>query len=139
AISGTGNGLANVITGNGGANILDGGGGKDTLKGFGGADTFVFDTKLGTSNVDHIVDFSAAADTIRLDDAVFTALPKGSLSAAAFKVFGTAPEDANDRILYNRGTGALFYDPDGSGLGSTAQFAVLDNHATITAADFRIA
>ncbi|MGH7058740.1 MAG: calcium-binding protein, partial [Stellaceae bacterium] len=92
AISGTGNGRANVITGNGAANVLDGGAGKDRLKGLGGADTFVFDTKLGTSNVDHIVDFSAAADTIRLDDAVFTALPKGSLSAAAFKVFGTAPE-----------------------------------------------
>ncbi len=139
AINGTGNTLANVITGNGAANILDGGGGKDTLRGGGGKDIFVFDTKLGAGNIDHIVDFSAAADTIRLDDAIFSALAKGPLAAAAFKVLGAAPEDANDRILYNHNSGALFYDPDGSGLGSSAQFAVLDNHATITAADFLIA
>ncbi len=139
AINGTGNGLANVITGNGAANILDGASGTDTLRGGGGKDIFVFDTKLGAGNIDHIVDFSAAADTIRLDDAIFSALAKGPLAAAAFKVLGAAPEDANDRILYNPGSGKLFYDPDGSGLGGSAQFAVLDNHATITAADFLIA
>ncbi len=39
AISGTGNGLGNIITGNGASNVLLGLGGSDTLVGGGGADT----------------------------------------------------------------------------------------------------
>ncbi|WP_455232985.1 VCBS domain-containing protein [Geopseudomonas aromaticivorans] len=42
-LSGTGNGLANVITGNGGANVLDGGEGADTLIGGAGDDTYIVD------------------------------------------------------------------------------------------------
>lgn len=137
-INGSGNTLANVITGNSAANVLDGGAGKDTLRGNGGADTFVFDSKIGAGNIDHIVDFSAKADTIRLDDAIFSALSPGPLPAAAFKVLGTAPVDTSDRILYNRSTGALSYDSDGSRIGSAVEFAVLDNRATLTAADFLV-
>ena len=46
AISGTGNGLANVLTGNSAANRLDGGAGADTMIGGGGNDTYVVDNTL---------------------------------------------------------------------------------------------
>jgi hypothetical protein len=138
AINGSGNTLGNAITGNQAANVLDGGTGKDRLQGNGGADAFVFDSKLGAANVDQIVDFSAKADSFRLNHTIFNALSKGALPAAAFKDISKGPVDISDRILYDHATGKLFYDPDGSGLGSSAQFAVLDNRAVISAADFLV-
>jgi Ca2+-binding RTX toxin-like protein len=43
AISGAGNGLANILTGNGAANSLIGGGGADTMRGGAGDDTYSVD------------------------------------------------------------------------------------------------
>ena len=133
---GTGNSLKNTISGNDHNNVLNGGTGADTLAGGAGKDTFVFDAKLGSTKIDHVTDFNAADDTIRLENAVFSGLKAGALSAAAFYV-GTAAHDADDRIIYDSGTGKLFFDRDGTGATYKAvQFATLDNHATITAADF---
>ena len=39
---------------------------------------------------------------------------------------GTAATQADDYILYNRNTGALFYDADGNGSIAALQFATLD-------------
>ena len=38
-----------------------------------------------------------------------------------------------------RANGGLYYDPDGSGAQAKVQFAVLDNHAVLTSADFLVA
>ncbi|MEQ1714680.1 MAG: cadherin domain-containing protein, partial [Hyphomicrobium sp.] len=74
ASNGFGNTLANTITGNGAANILAGGQGNDRLTGGAGGDSFVFNTGLNAaSNRDTIVDFNVAADTIKLENAVFKA------------------------------------------------------------------
>ncbi len=102
----TGNALAQSIFANAGANVIDGGLGSDTLRGFGGADIFAFTTTLGADNIDTIVDFSVADDTIHLDDAVFAGLAPGALNPEAF-VTGSAAADADDRIIYNSATGAL--------------------------------
>ena len=64
--------------------------------------------------------------------------------AAAFKDLGVtgAKVDADDRIIYDRGTGALSYDADGSGIAAKAvQFAVIDNHdkVALTHLDFLVA
>ncbi|CAO4153371.1 right-handed parallel beta-helix repeat-containing protein [Methylorubrum extorquens] len=135
----TGNELANTIIGNDGNNVLDGGAGADLLYGRGGADTFVFSTALSAANIDRVNDFSSVDDTMQLARGVFKVMPLGVLDDAAFKVINSAPIDASDRILYNKGTGALFYDADGSGTASAAmQFATLDNKAMLTAADFLI-
>jgi Ca2+-binding RTX toxin-like protein len=49
---------------------------------------------------------------------------------------GAAAADANDYIVYNQTTGALFYDSNGSGAGGAIQFATLTNKPTLTASDF---
>ncbi len=70
-LTGTGNGLGNVITGNGGANALSGGAGDDLLIGLLSGDTLIggagADTTIGGIGADrHVVD-SALDVTVELD------------------------------------------------------------------------
>jgi Ca2+-binding RTX toxin-like protein len=125
------------IDGKGGSDFLWGKGGNDILTGGAGKDVFTFDTKLGSGNVDHITDFYAADDLIRLNDSVFTKLNYGQLSASSF-VVGEKALDSSDRIIYNNTTGALSYDADGTGSTAAVKFAMIDNLAKLTAADFLI-
>ena len=135
----SGNEFAQSLVGNNGANVLDGKGGADLLTGRGGADSFLFSTTLGAGNVDRLVDFSAADDTIRLAKHVFKALSAGPLTPSAFKDLGVvgAKVDADDRILYDRAEGVLSYDADGSGTKAVAvSFAIVETKVLLTAADF---
>ena len=143
ALNGTGNALNNIMQGNGAANVLkgltgtdsiSGGGGNDTITGGAGSDVlaggagldfFVFDTALGTTNIDIITDFSIVDDTLHLVGfAAFPGLPVGPLAASAFYA-GTGTLTAAHRIIYNPATGALFFDKDGSGVVAPVQFATL--------------
>ena len=138
ALNFTGNELANTLAGNNGANVLDGGAGSDILVGYGGADTFAFTTSLGASNVDFVADFVHGTDKIALDDAIFTQIGGlGTLSSGAFTT-GSAAGDADDRIIYNAGTGQLFYDADGSGSGAAVLFAQLSGGLNLSASDFQV-
>lgn len=160
AINGYGNGLANsmtgnnaantlagnlgndVLRGNGGNDILNGGGGsdnliggagKDNLTGGTGVDSFVFNSALGPGNVDTIKDYTRADDVIRLENSIFTSLSTtGPLNANNFKV-GINAADANDFIIYNNVTGALYYDADGSGAGSKVLIANVFSSGTTAA------
>ena len=112
----TGNALRNTIVGNAGSNIINGGGGKDVLTGGGGNDFFLFNSALSAiSNVDTIADFNRAADTVRLDNAIFKAFwaTTGTLASGQF-FQGAHAHDADDRIVYNSATGALHYDANGN-------------------------
>ena len=135
AINLTGNHVANTLQGNAGANVIDGGAGSDTLLGLGGKDIFRFDTALGRSNVDSILDYSVANDTIYLDDAVFTALQAGPLRADVFEVGATAT-GAHSHIVYSSQTGALIYDADGSDGGAAYRFATLSPGLALSHLDF---
>jgi serralysin len=137
AIDGIGNATANFILGNAAANVINGKGGNDTLSGGAGDDSFLFDTRLSSvNNLDEILDFAAADDTIHLDRSIFTGIASnGALSAAAF-VNGTAAKDANDRIIYNKANGDIYYDADGSGAGGKILFARVDDGIVLTNADF---
>ena len=132
-----GNEFANTLKGSAGNDTLNGGLGKDSLRGFEGSDLFAFTTALGTSNVDTIVDYSVAADTIRLENGVFTGLAAGLLSAAAFFA-GTAAHDADDRIIYNAANGDLLFDKDGIGGTAGARFAVLSTGLAMTSNEFAV-
>lgn len=140
SISATGNSLSNTIIGNSGANTINGSLGKDALSGGKGKDSFVFNTKLGSTNIDTIKDFSAPDDTIKLENAIFTKLSKpGVLSSANFRASSTGKaKDSNDYIVYETDTGKLFYDTDGSGSKAAVQFAIIGAHPKISALDFVI-
>jgi len=125
---------ADKLLGDGGNDTLIGGGGKDVLTGGAGKDFFVFDFALGSTNIDTLKDYTAADDTIRLENGIFTQLSTtGALSADNLKL-GAAAADANDFIIYNDSTGALFYDADGSGAGAAMQFATVYSAGTTPAA-----
>lgn len=155
------------LSGNGGNDTLFGGNGKDTMQGGqgndflfddpgkdlftggGGMDFFVFDVALNAStNLNTISDFTpGGTDLLVLDDDIFTTL--GPVTEAVpmaarkfYKAAGaTTAHDADDRIIYNSGTGDLYYDADGTGAThAPIQFAKLGttSHPNITAADFAI-
>jgi Ca2+-binding RTX toxin-like protein len=155
-LNGTGNKLDNTLVGNAGANTLsgglgddtlDGGLGLDTLTGGKGADMFRFSTDFD-SNADVITDFSRTqGDKIVLDMSIFTAFTSdGALDKTAFyaaKDADSAP-DADVRIIYDKTSGALYYDADGNGTASDpVQFAQIGasdaaTHTTLTYSDFMI-
>jgi Ca2+-binding RTX toxin-like protein len=162
AINGTGNALANALVGNLSANVLDAGLGNDTLNGGAGFDrllgglgndtliggagnnVFVFNTAPSTTtNRDIVTDFTNTAgnnDTFHLENAIFTKLGGGAAHALNPAFFRTGPAalDGNDYLVYNKATGILFYDSNGSGAGGAVQLAVLTSKPTLAAADFLV-
>jgi serralysin len=125
------------IQGLGGNDWIEGKAGADVLTGGSGRDAFMFNTKLSaTTNVDTINDFNVIADTIRLENAVFTKLTKtGALASGSFYK-GVKAHDADDRIIYDGATGALSYDADGNGAGAAIKFAQLAKGLALTSSDF---
>lgn len=134
-----GSSAANALRGDGGKDQLYGKLGNDKLQGGGGKDAFYFDTKLsGSSNVDTITDFNATDDTAYLAKAIFSKIAgTGTMSSAQFyaSTSGKA-HDANDRIIYNKQTGDLFYDSDGNGKGAAVRFAAVEDGLKLASADF---
>jgi Ca2+-binding RTX toxin-like protein len=125
-----------VLFGQIGNDTLTGGTGSDTLVGGTGADVFVFDQKPNAkSNLDYIQDFSPTDDVVHLSRKIFSKIAKGALSSKAF-VTGNKFKDKDDRVLYYKEGGALFYDPDGSGSAKAIQFANLSKGLKITHKDF---
>jgi hypothetical protein len=47
-------------------------------------------------------------------------------------------QDAEDRILYDRATGSVFYDPDGTGSAVAVRFAVVATKKALTHHDFLV-
>lgn len=161
-----GNNFANTLSGGIGNDTLVGGVGNDTLTGgvgndkliggvgndrmFGGAgidtltgglnnDTFVFNAPLSAANRDTITDFNHVADTFHLENAVMTKLGAGvhGLSSTMFRA-GAAALDANDYVVYNRASGALYYDSNGNAAGGATLLATLTNKPALAANDFMV-
>jgi Ca2+-binding RTX toxin-like protein len=138
------NGLAgnDILNGLAGNDVLNGGTGNDTMSGGLGVDRYVFDSALSaTTNLDTITDY-AAGETITLDRTVFSTLNAGTALTAAEFVSGvgvTTAATAAQRVIYNSGTGSLYYDADGSAIAATpVQFATLSNAAALTSAAFAL-
>jgi Ca2+-binding RTX toxin-like protein len=102
-------------------------------------DTFIFSTKVSTkTKAKKIDDFDVTKDTIALSKAVFNKIAnKGDLSKAAFWT-GSKAHDKDDRVIYDKKTGALSYDADGSGAGKAIKFALIDKNLKMTADDFLV-
>jgi len=128
-----------TLYGSDGDDTLIGGAGIDVMYGGAGKDVFVFDTKPNVkTNVEYLFDFNPADDTIQLKLSAFKGIgKKGGLSKSAFWT-GSKVHDSNDHIVYNKKTGALFFDPDGTGSKPALQIAVLPKKLKLTHKDFLI-
>jgi Ca2+-binding RTX toxin-like protein len=141
-----GAGGSDKLSGGTGDDILIGGTGNDTVTGGAGRDVFIFDAKLGTSttdrrvNFDTIKDFSVVDDSLWLDNAIFKKLGSGSTSKPKLlssKFFSLdKAKDANDCLIYNKKTGVLSYDADGSGSKVAVEFAQVKKGLALTHKDF---
>jgi Ca2+-binding RTX toxin-like protein len=151
----TGNGFANTLVGNAGVNTLKGGAGndmlfgkagKDVLYGGTGRDTFVFDSRWAkkNGNVDKVMDFSVRDDTIHLENGIFAKLGRMGSPTKPVKLdskmfwIGASAHDANDRIIYDKATGALYYDDDGTGRHAQVKIASLKKGLGLTKSDFHV-
>jgi Ca2+-binding RTX toxin-like protein len=120
--------------------ILTGNDGHDILHGFGSNDTFQFNS-VGKQNSDHVTDFAHLKDTIGLDSIVFHGITDANLDNTFHNITkgGFAVEEKNDRILYDRDTGKLWYDADGNRDGDKPELvAIFDNHTKLDSRDFGI-
>jgi|GEM_PF-691010 len=126
-----------TLNGGNGNDKLYGGEGMDLLTGGAGRDTFIFNNPLdGMTNVDTIVDYFAAHDSIQLDRTYFDELSPGRLRNSAFSLDSATGSDA--QIVYDTTTGALSYDTNGALAGGATQFAVLQGAPTLNAHEFLI-
>ncbi|MCG7393977.1 hypothetical protein MHY87_13785 [Microvirga sp. ACRRW] len=153
------------INGGAGDDIINGGTGKDILTGGAGMDTFVFDTPVKKGHFDQITDFKSADDTIQIslaslkafkvkvakqevhDDLMGTKAGKKKTSFSLDKVFekgklekkffsiGKA-KDSDDFVNYDKKTGFVYLDTDGSGKGQGIAIAKLKPGTSVTVDDF---
>ncbi|RDE51726.1 MAG: calcium-binding protein, partial [Candidatus Accumulibacter meliphilus] len=132
----------NRLSGGAGNDLVVGGLGNDTLSGGAGADRFRFDTLFDAlANRDTISDYNVFDDTVELENAIFTSLiTSGTLAAGSFRsgagVISAA--DADDYLIYNSSSGALYYDADGNGAGVAVQFATLSGGLALSNLDFMV-
>jgi Ca2+-binding RTX toxin-like protein len=133
-----------ALSGDVGNDWLYGGDGADILTGGAAQDIFVFDTLPSKSNADDVRDFSVKDDAIWLDKAIFTALEgAGSendpvrLKKQYFAI-GDEAKAKDDHILYDKKTGILFYDADGTGRSEAVEIATLSRNLNITNKDIFI-
>jgi len=119
-----------------GNDTVTGGSGADFMAGGGGRDNFIFNS-LDAADV--ISDFTHGVDKIGLARSVMQALSgPGVLASTAFwsAAGATHGHDSTDRIIYNRTTGDLFYDADGSLGGAAVKIGDLDHGLALSYSDF---
>ena len=119
-----GKGLDRLIGGTG-DDTLVGGKGKDVMVGGSGADVFVFKENLVNAKDDSVKDFTASEDFIQVKLGSLNLGAEQSIIDDSFFIFAGEAMTASTRIVYDRSTGALWFDPDGVGSRSAVRFAVI--------------
>lgn len=100
------------------------------------AEFFLLDDKLNPKKAANLDDFEVKNDTIGLSKGVFSKIAKkGELKKGAFST-GSKAHDKDDRVIYDKKAGDLYYDADGSGSRKAVKFADTDKHLKMTAGDF---
>ncbi len=126
-----------ALFGGAGDDTLVGGSGADTLSGGAGADLFIFDTLGPSRRADVVTDFATGTDKLLFDTLVFdnlAGLPPGSEWFAR----GAAARELDDRLIYERATGILRYDADGTGGDLAVTIARFDPGTALNAGDFML-
>jgi hypothetical protein len=128
---GTGN---DILNGAGNSDYLTGAAGNDTLTGGSGGDTFFFaNANLG---IDTITDFTPNEDTIFVSASGFgSGLIAGNPLTQTQFILGSSATSASQRFIYNSTNGALSFDADGNGLGTSKQIATLSVGLALTSED----
>jgi Ca2+-binding RTX toxin-like protein len=126
------------LEGGDGHDLLVGGAGQDLLVGGSGSDIYRFDGQLGASNADKVRDFTVGSDVLQLTRNTFTAFANQSAVQAWQFTIGAAANTTDHRLVYNSGTGALFYDVDGVGGAAQVQFATLGPGLALSASSFAL-
>jgi Ca2+-binding RTX toxin-like protein len=123
-----------TLLGGDGNDTLLGASGTDSLSGGIGSDRFVF--KYADEGIDRITDFSLVDDTIIVSSSGFGGIltANKALSSAQFRI-GSAATDTSQRFIYNKSTGALLFDEDGTGLIPSVRIATLSPGLALTNAD----
>ena len=117
------------LEGGTGRDFLAGGTGTDILTGGADADAFVFDFFESLTGNDSVTDFNP------VDDYCF--LTNYGPSGAFFNVGDdTSGSGASAFLLYDTGSGQLFWDANGKTAGGLQTVALFSNTPTLTAADF---
>ena len=137
------NGQDTLIGGND-ADTLTGGSGKDTLIGEAGADLL---TGGAESDIFYYPNLNNGGDVItdfQNDDFVIASaagfgggLTTGFLKPSQFTL-GSGASDTSDRFIYNRSSGELFFDPDGTGSTNQLLIATLSNNPNLSNDDIFI-
>ncbi|WP_210277451.1 calcium-binding protein [Microvirga lupini] len=98
---------------------------------------FLLDDKLNPKNAADLDAFEVK-DTIGLSKSIFSKIAKkGELKKGAFWT-GSKAHDKDDRIIYDKKAGDLYYDADGSGSRKAVKFADVDKKLKMTASDFLV-
>ena len=120
-----------TIAGGNGSDTLIGGAGIDTLTGGSGRDRFTFNSSQDGSDV--VTDFAVADDLIVLSASGFGGqLVANSALAAEALHLGSTATAATHRVIYDGSSGALFFDPDGTGSQAQTQLATLGTGLGLT-------
>jgi serralysin len=134
AWGGPGTGKDN-LKGGAGNDLMDGGDGNDILNGGGGHNTYQFSTPPSAANLDTIVKFKPG-DEIYLMASVFPEL--GNKVDQGEFIEGSAAQDADDHLIWNKGTKVLYWDPDGNGAAPQVALAQFGNDASLSHRAFEI-
>ncbi len=115
-----------------------GGAGKDYMSGGAGKDSYYLNHTPSVANRDTIAGYNVVDDTIYLNKVTFAAVGT-AMSADEFHV-GTSAGDAEDRIIYNKTAGILYYDADGTGTAKSAVILTyIDKNLALGHGDFLMA
>ncbi|MEA5536313.1 calcium-binding protein, partial [Crocosphaera sp. XPORK-15E] len=123
-----------VILGTTNADYIKGGLGSDILTGGSNGDTFFFAS--ANEGNDQITDFTPNTDSILVSGSGFgNGLVSGDTLAPSQFILGANATTSSQRFIYNASTGALWFDPDGSGASSATQLATLNAGLALTFED----
>jgi Ca2+-binding RTX toxin-like protein len=125
---------ADRIYGGDGDDTLSGSTGRDTLTGGAGADEFQITKRPPSGDADHITGWGSA-DVLSIQNSAFAGIgPAGRFDGKDFKLSGQTL-DSGDRLIYDRASGTLYFDSNGSGSGGRTAIAIFDSNPALTAAD----